>query len=233
MTNNQQQNDPMHLEEVAGSFIHEIKNHLNTLSLNLQLLGEDFEQPESPRERKALERITRLHDECRRLVELSNDFLRFARVDDLQPEPTNLAELVARMIDFLGPTAKVLGIEITWYATADLPLVFLDRDIFEKVLLNLLLNAEDAMPDGGKIILQARHEAEQVVLEVIDSGEGIAPEALSRVFQPFFTTKPGGHGLGLATARRIVVAHGGAIHVESECGVGTKFTLHLPCVTPV
>src|SRR5437763_16747506 len=85
------------LAELAGGFIHEIKNHLNTLSLNLQLLAEDFEDPQTPRERKALERVTRLTDECRRLVELSNDFLRFARVSDLHREPTGLGEGVTRM----------------------------------------------------------------------------------------------------------------------------------------
>src|SRR5207249_6388504 len=78
------------LAEVAGGFIHDIKNHLGTLSLNLQLLGEDFENPQSPRERRALDRVTRLHDECQKLVEFSNDFLRFARVQNLNREPTPL-----------------------------------------------------------------------------------------------------------------------------------------------
>src|SRR6516162_6709529 len=94
------------LAELAGGFIHEIKNHLNTLSLNLQLLAEDFENPETQRERRALDRMTRLHGECRRLADLSNDFLRFAKVEDLELATVPLDDVVGRMIDFFAPTAK-------------------------------------------------------------------------------------------------------------------------------
>jgi two-component system, NtrC family, sensor histidine kinase HydH len=218
------------LAELAGGFIHEIKNHLNTLSLNLQLLGEDFENPQTPRERKALDRVTRLTDECRRLVDLSNDFLRFARLTELRKEPADLGELVTRLIDFLGPTARQQGVEIEWYPAGDLPLVPLDTELFEKVLLNLLLNAEDAMPEGGRLTLQARAEDGWVVLDVIDTGCGMDAELTAKVFTPFVTTKPGGNGLGLATARKIVLAHGGTIEVQSAPGRGTKFTVRLPTV---
>src|SRR5204863_10156252 len=86
------------LAELAGGFIHEIKNHLSTLSLNLQLLAEDFEQPQTQRERRAQERVQRLQHECQRLVDVSNDFLRFARVKDLDLAPANLAEVVEELI---------------------------------------------------------------------------------------------------------------------------------------
>src|SRR3712207_7671590 len=86
------------LAELAGGFIHEIKNHLSTLGLNLQLLAEDFQEPQSPRERRALDRIQRLQGECQRLVDVSNDFLRFARVKDLQLAPTDLAEVVDELV---------------------------------------------------------------------------------------------------------------------------------------
>src|ERR1044071_3784004 len=106
---------PTEIAELAAGFIHEIKNHLGTLSLNLQLLAEDFEQPETPRERRSLDRVTRLSDECRKLVELSNDFLRFARMRELHTKPITLDEVVTRMIDFLGPTAKQRNVEINWF----------------------------------------------------------------------------------------------------------------------
>ncbi|HJZ57106.1 MAG TPA: histidine kinase dimerization/phospho-acceptor domain-containing protein, partial [Gemmataceae bacterium] len=109
------------LAELAGGFIHDIKNHLGTLSLNLQLLAEDFENPQTPRERRALERVNRLHGECQRLVELANDFLRFARVQELNRRPTTLDAVVTRMIDFLAPTARQRGIEINWFPAPDLP----------------------------------------------------------------------------------------------------------------
>src|SRR6188768_2397505 len=123
------------LAELAGGFIHDIKNHLGTLSLNLQLLAEDFENPQTPRERKALERVTRLHGECQKLVELSNDFLRFARAQEPDRRPVALDEVVVRMTDFLTPTARQRGIEINWFPAPDLPPVAIDRDLFEQALL--------------------------------------------------------------------------------------------------
>ena len=151
-------------------------------------------------------------------MDLSNDFLRFARVTDLHREPTDLGEVVTRMVDFLGPTARAQGVEINWYPAADLPPVLLDTEMFEKVLLNLMLNAEDAMPDGGTLTLQARAEDGWVVLDVIDTGCGMDAELAAQVFKPFVTTKPGGNGLGLATARKIVRAHGGEIDRAERTG---------------
>lgn len=142
------------LAEMAGGFIHELKNHINTLSLNLQLLAEDFETPETPRERLAAQRVAKLTDECRRLVDLSNDFLRFARVAEPELAPTDLDTVVRRMVDFLSPTARMQNVVIHWHAEPDLPPVLIDTEMFEKVLLNLMLNAEDAMPDGGTLTLQ-------------------------------------------------------------------------------
>ena len=220
----------LELAELAGGFIHEIKNHINTLSLNLQLLAEDFEEAQTPLERRAAERVSKLTDECRRLVDLSNDFLRFARIDDLETALVHLDEVLDRMVDFLGPTARAQNVEVDWHAAPDLPMVALDVELFEKVLLNLMLNAEDAMPDGGTLTLQARGEGDEVVLDVIDTGCGMAPDLAAKVFEPFLTTKATGNGLGLATARKIVVAHGGSIAVQSEPGCGTKFTIRLPAV---
>ena len=216
------------LAELAGGFIHEIKNHLGTLSLNLQLLAEDFENPETQRERRALDRTTRLHGECQKLLELSNDFLRFARVQALDARPTQLGEVVSRMIDFLSPTARQQNIEMCWLPAPDLPPVKLDADLFEQALLNLMLNAEQAMPDGGTLTLIGRTDAAVVCLDVIDTGHGMSAEVLAKLFRPFHTTKANGNGLGLPTVRKIVAAHGGTIDVQSEPGHGSKFTIRLP-----
>lgn len=216
------------LAELAGGFIHEIKNRVGTLSLNLQLLAEDFEHPESPRERRALDRVTRLSGECQKLVDLASDFLRFARVHELASEPTPLDAVVARLVDFLAPTARQSQVEIKWFTSPDLPAVNLDRDLFEQCLLNLMLNAEQAMPEGGTLTLIAQRDEGGVRLDVIDTGCGIPSEQLPKLFRPFHTTKTNGHGLGLAIARKIITAHGGAIEVQSEPGRGTKFTIRLP-----
>jgi signal transduction histidine kinase len=224
------------LAELAGGFIHEIKNHLSTLGLNLQLLAEDFGAPESHRERRALERVQKLQHECDRLVDVSNDFLRFARLSDLDLRPSCLRSVIEEMVDFFGPTAKQANVTLTTYLPADLPHVALDVDLFKQALLNLMLNAEQAMPQGGELIVQACGDNGRgpacgwVRLDLIDTGVGMTAEQAAQVFRPFFTTKPGGTGLGLPTAKRIVEAHGGQVAVESEPGRGTKFTVRLPSV---
>ncbi|HEX4607662.1 MAG TPA: ATP-binding protein, partial [Urbifossiella sp.] len=185
------------LAALAGGFIHDIKNRLGTLSLNLQLLAEDFESPQSPRERKALDRVNRLHGECQKLADLATDFLHFARARVLNRRPTDLGDVVTRLIDFLTPTARQRGVDLTWYPAAGLPPVDLDRDQFEQALLNLLLNAEQAMPDGGTITLIGRAEEGWVGLDVIDTGCGMTADVLANLFQPFHTTKKTGTGLGL------------------------------------
>jgi signal transduction histidine kinase len=235
------------LAELAGGFIHEIKNHLSALGLNLQLLTEDFQEPETQRERRALDRIQRLQTECQRLVDVSNDFLRFAHVKDLQLVPANLVEVVEELLDFFGPTARQANIAIKPYLPADLPRVRLDREMFKQALLNLMLNAQQAMPAGGELTIQAkpiadggwrmagscdqsaiRHPPSAIELSLIDTGQGMTPEVAAKVFQPFFSTRPGGSGLGLPTTRKIIEAHGGTIELQSEVGRGTKFTIRLP-----
>jgi signal transduction histidine kinase len=223
------------LAELAGGFIHEIKNHLSTLGLNLQLLAEDFQDPQSQRERRAFSRVQRLQSDCQRLVDVANDFLRFARIREFDRKPAHLGKVIEEMIDFFTPTARGASIEIKSFISADLPSVLLDADLFKQALLNLMLNAEQAMPQGGEITLQAvpeqAGEKPMVCLSLIDTGKGMTPEVRAKVFQPFFSTRPGGTGLGLPTTRKIVEGHGGTIDVQSEPGRGTKFTIRLPVAT--
>src|SRR5262249_448872 len=159
---------------------------------NLQLLAEDFQDPETQRERRALSRVQRLQSECQRLLDVSNDFLRFARIKDLVLVPSNLAKVLEELIDFFGPTAKAANIHVKVYLPADLPAVRLDADLFKQAILNILLNAEQAMPEGGSVTLQAAVDNGHVCLHIIDTGQGIAPDMLAKIFTPFFSTKKGG-----------------------------------------
>ena len=222
------------LAELAGGFIHEIKNHLNTLNLNLQLLGEDFHEPENQRERRALTRVLKLQGECQRLIELSNDFLQFAHIREVPLEPGELGKLVEEMVDFIAPTARAANIDIKTYVPADLPALMLNKEMMRQALLNLMLNAVQAMPEGGKLTIQATLENQHVCLSLIDTGTGIDAEALPKIFRPFFSTKSttGGSGLGLPTTKKIIEAHHGAIDVQSDLGKGTKFTIRLPVPSP-
>lgn len=216
------------LAESAGSFIHEIKNHLSTLSLNLQLLCEEFSQAETQRERRALTRVQRLQLECNRLVDISNDFLRLARLNELDLKPASLGEVIEDVVDFFGPTAARADVVVKPYLPVDLPRVRLEVDQFRQALLNLMLNAQQAMQGGGELTIQAAAEPGWVRLELIDTGPGMSTDVQARVFKPFYTTKPGGNGLGLPITRKIIEAHGGTLELQSEPGKGTRFTLRLP-----
>ncbi|MCS7014684.1 MAG: ATP-binding protein [Gemmatales bacterium] len=216
------------LADLAGRIVHEIKNHLSTLSLNLQLLSEDLQHAETARERRALQRLRRLQQECQRLVDLSNDFLRFARVSQIDPRPEDLASLLRDLAEFVSPSLRQKGIELQTFFPADLPLVHLDRDMFQQALLNLIINAEQAMPQGGLITIQVERLPGHIRLSVIDTGEGMGPDVLEQIFRPFFSTRRNGSGLGLPTAKKIVEAHGGHITVQSEPGRGTRVDIILP-----
>ena len=231
------------LAELAGGFVHEIKNHLGTLGLNLELLAEDFQDPQTQRERRACKRVEKLRNQCQALTEISNEFLRFARISNIEGSPCDLSKVVEEMIDFVTPTAESANIDIKSYLSANLPSVRLDVDLFKQALLNLMLNAEQAMPEGGELTIQANREnptadfsvvsvhnapTQYVALHLIDTGKGIPKDVQAKIFRPFFSTKQGGNGLGLPITKRIVEAHGGTLEMQSEPGHGTKFTIRLP-----
>jgi signal transduction histidine kinase len=213
---------------LAGGLAHEIKNPLSTIQLNLGLLAEDFEGAETPRDQRALRKIRTVERECQRLNDILEDFLRFARIKPLRLESSDPNGVVQEIIDFVAPEAATRGIEVVPYLHADLPRVLLDREVFKQALLNLLINAQHAMPSGGQIVLQTRPTGGAVEIDVIDTGVGMDAETLAQIFRPFFSTRKDGSGLGLPTTRKIVKAHRGTIAVQSEAGKGTRFTITLP-----
>ena len=216
------------IARLAGGLAHEIKNPLSTIRLNMELLAEDFAEGESQRERRAFAKVQVVQRECRRLQELLDNFLSFAKVRKLNQEPSNLNLQVKQVIDFFRPKASEAGIEIVDYLAADLPTVLLDREAFHGALLNLVLNAEQAMPNGGQLVVRTSVMGDGVALDLIDTGCGMSVETQAQIFNAFFSTKGSGSGLGLPTARKIIEAHGGTISLQSEPGHGTQFTIKLP-----
>ncbi len=216
------------IARLAGGLAHEIKNPLSTIGLNMELLAEDFSDPQSPKERRALAKIEAVQRECQRLQDLLENFLDYTRVRRLRLEPSNLNAQVNRVLDFFAPKAAEAGIDVVNYLSPDLPTVMLDREAFHSVLLNLVINAQQAMPDGGQLMVRSYDSGDKVALDLIDTGIGMDPKTCGQIFEAFFSTKPGGSGLGLPTARRIVEAHQGEVFVQSEPGRGTKFTILLP-----
>jgi two-component system, NtrC family, sensor histidine kinase HydH len=146
----------------------------------------------------------------------------------LRLEPVDLNAVVDDLRDFCEPQASTKNIVIRTQYAGDLPPVQLDVDLFKQALLNLMLNAEHAMPDGGELILKTRRDGRFNVLELIDTGLGMNDEVRSRIFDAFYSTRPGGSGLGLPTTRKIVEAHAGTIAVDSELGKGSQFVVRLP-----
>ena len=216
------------IARLTGGLAHEIKNPLSTIRLNMELLAEDFDDSENARDRRALAKVKVVQRECQRLQELLDNFLDFAKVRHLKLEPSNLNQQVKRVLDFFKPKAKEGGIEVIDYLTSDLPTVLLDREAFHGALLNLVLNAEQAMPDGGQLVVRTSATGDGVALDLIDSGCGMDENTRRQIFDAFFSTKRGGSGLGLPTARKIIEGHGGQIYVQSETGRGTQFTIKLP-----
>ena len=216
------------IASLAGGLAHEIRNPLSTIALNLDLLLEDLAAGESARERRMLQKVTSLRKQCVSLERLLNDFLQFARVGSLEQQPADLNGLVHEFIEFYQPQANDLGIEISPHLAANLPPVSIDVRLFRQVLTNLSRNAQQAMPRGGVLELQTYTRDGRVMLDIIDTGEGMTAETQAKMFDTFFSTKPDGSGLGLPTVRKIVEVHRGTILCDSEPGRGTRFSISLP-----
>lgn len=216
------------IARLAGALAHEIKNPLSTIRLNMELLAEDLEDAQTPAQRRALKRIEVTNRECQRLQQLLEDFLNYAKVRHLDLRPSDLNAEISDALDFFEPEAEEAHVEIVRYLDPELPSVLLDREAFRGAFLNLILNAKQAMPNGGQLVVRTTPGSGVVSLYLIDTGCGMDDRTAAQMFDAFFSTKPGGSGLGLPTTARIIEAHGGTITVESEVGRGTQFTVELP-----
>ena len=216
------------IAELAGALAHEIKNPLSVIGMNMELLREDLANSESHEARRAVDKTEIVQKQCRRLQNLLDDFLRFARVRHLDLTPGNLNERVERVLDLFAPQADESNIEVIRYLDADLPSILMDEQTIEAALVNLVKNAIESMPDGGELTVRTRQTRRGVALDLIDTGRGMDQNTAMHMFEAFFTTKDGGSGLGLPTARKGIEAHGGRIDVQSAVGKGTKFTLEFP-----
>jgi signal transduction histidine kinase len=219
------------LGTLTAGLAHEIKNPLSTVQLNLQLLQEDLQQQPgcSPRITTRLSTVTR---EATRLRDILDSFLKYAGNIELQREPADLDTLLEELVDFLAPQAQLARVRLRHIPAAEPVVADADPRLIKQAALNLMLNALQAMPGGGELIVAAARVDGAVTLSVTDTGPGIAPEDQARIFQAYYTRKKGGTGLGLPMTQRIAREHGGTIELQSEVGKGSRFTIKLPAVKP-
>jgi len=225
------------LSAVTGGLAHEIRNPLSTLKVNLQLLDEDWrdvaaaDPATADLVRRSSKRLTTMIREVDRLARILDDALRFLGHHELNRRACDLRELLDELAEFLEPQARAEGVAIERRYDGAAVTAAVDPDLIKIALTNLMTNAIQAMPAGGVLTLRARNETGGVCIEVADTGVGIPPEQVGRIFDAFYSTRKGGTGLGLATARRIIREHGGRIDVRSEVGRGTTFSIRLAAGT--
>lgn len=214
------------LGPLASGLHHEIKNPLAALSLHVQLLEEEIDNGNASDELQQM--LAVIKAEVSRIGRVLESFRDFAAIDSLNLGSVDLAELINQQLELVRPTAQRQRVILKWQSTAqNLPVVIGDQVRLEQVLLNLLLNSLEAMPDGGYIEVRAYPAGESVVVQVKDSGTGIPPELHDQVFEAYFTTKGSGTGLGLAMCDKIMRQHDGSLTFYSS-GRGTTFEMTLP-----
>jgi two-component system NtrC family sensor kinase len=211
------------LGELAAGLAHEIRNPLAGIAGVIEIVSRDL-----PPDSAARSVIKDAKEEAVQINRILTDLLETARPKPPQFQVKDLGGTAEHAVMFARQQAITKGIQIELDKGEQLPPVDHDPNQMNQVLLNLLLNAIQAMDKAGSIYVTLRQDKEFVLITVADEGKGISPEVLPNIFRPFFTTKGHGTGLGLSLARRIVEAHGGTINVRSDVGKGTQFTLRLP-----
>ncbi|MDD5064324.1 MAG: ATP-binding protein [Phycisphaerae bacterium] len=218
------------LSKLTGELAHEIKNPLSTIKVNLELAAEELQRPgkNDQTAARALKKITVVQKETDRLGQILDGFLRYVSRPELQLAGVNVNELLSDMVDFYSPQAYSNSITIRQGLSSEPLVCKVDAGMLKQVILNLFINAQQAMNTGGELMIRTSRQKEKAVIQISDTGNGIAADKLPELFKPYCSFRPSGTGLGLATAKRIVEAHNGTITVDSEPGKGTLFTIKLP-----
>jgi len=215
------------LGQLAAALAHEIRNPLAAIEGAAEILGQANTPPEVREEFLSIVR-----KECSRLNRLLGGLLDFARPRPPERRPTELARILENVVGLTRHSAEKNGVRIRTEVPAGLPALVADPEQLTQVLLNLTINAVQAMSEGGELVLSATPENGGIAIRVRDQGTGIPEEHLERVFDPFFTTKTDGTGLGLSVAQRIITEHGGTIRAVRNPDGGMTFAVWLPCRIP-
>jgi signal transduction histidine kinase len=227
------------LGRLMAGVAHEVKNPLNAMTIHLELLKQKLAAVREPitvpagagpaRSVDLTKHVGVIADEIRRLDQVVVGFLKFARPDELKLQPVRLDTMLSDVITTATPEAERRQISVKVDCASTLPPINADPGMLRQALLNLALNACQAMPDGGTLKMVCRTASRRrVEIDVEDTGVGIPPDHLSRIFDLYFTTKEKGTGIGLSMVYRIVQLHDGEVEVQSTPGMGTRFRLIFP-----
>ncbi|MFA5193793.1 MAG: ATP-binding protein [Verrucomicrobiia bacterium] len=213
---------------LAAGVAHEIGNPLNSLNIHLQLLDRELRHLPAEKRSALKESVRTAKAEVVRMDKIISDFLRAARPTPSHMTLESLNAVLEETLQFMSAEIHEAGIVAEANLSRSLPRVWLDHDQMKQVFINLIKNALQAMQPGGSLTVATERTEDFVVVNVSDTGAGIPPNLIGRIFEPYESTKKGGSGLGLMIVRRIVQQHGGAIDVDSAVGKGTVFRVRLP-----
>jgi len=215
---------------LAAGVAHEIGNPLNSLHIHLQLMERSVQKLDGDAKGELEQSIDVARSEVNRLDSIVTQFLRAIRPSRPQFRPENLNTIVEEVVRFFTPEIHDRDIVVEQELRSDLPLLQLDRDQMKQAFYNVIKNSLEAMQRHGTLRIQTDMDDTHVLIRFVDTGRGMSAENLSRVFEPYFTTKPSGTGLGLLIVRRIVREHGGELSIESGKGKGLTVTIRLPYI---
>lgn len=227
--NNRRLENLASLTNLAAAVAHEIKNPLAAISIHVQLLRKNFKACNLEINAKAQKHLDVVEEEIERLNKIVVDFLFAVRPLQCEFAPVNINELIKNLFATFQDEFSAAKISILPRLDNELPVIQADERFLRQALMNILTNAKAAMmPSGGELGITTRFDQERVYIIITDTGKGIPPDILHKIFEPYFTTKPDGSGLGLTMTYKVMKEHGGDIQVHSDIGKGTRFTLILP-----
>ena len=216
------------LARLLARLAHEVRNPLSSLDIHVQLLEEDLANLAPQAREQLTPRLAIIRGELHRLESIVGHFLRLASPSAVDLEPVRLDHIISHVCELLRPEAAARGAEIVAEMDRALPELTADPVRLTQALLNLVINALQAVEHAGRIVISAREADGWISVAVRDNGPGIPAERLAAIFDPYFTTKPEGSGLGLWIAQQIVTAHGGSLGVQNASTGGAIFTMALP-----